>query len=120
MATFESKSFDSPDETKEYDKIKIDIVTVCGVTVARATLEPGWRWTESVKQAAGTDTCQISHLGYMASGRLVVEMENGPRKELKAGDLAAIPAGHDGWVVGNEPAVLIEFPGVEEFCTSEA
>ncbi len=110
MANVELKSFDSPDEVRPFEgKGKADVVNVGGRTIGRGTFEPGWRWSENVKPIAGTDSCEVSHLGYCVSGRMVVHMNDGSEGEVGPGDAFAIPPGHDAEVVGDEPCILLDF-----------
>ena len=81
------------------------------VNAMRATFEPGWKWSESVKPVAGTNSCEVAHMGYMMSGRMMIKMDDGAEIEFKAGDVGVIPPGHDAWVLGDEPAVWIDFQG---------
>jgi hypothetical protein len=113
MASVEAKSFDSPDETRPFEgKGQADVVNLAGRSVARATYEPGWKWSTNVKPLAGTDSCQISHLGYCVSGRLKITMDDGSETEIGPGEAAVIPPGHDGEVVGDEPCVWVDFGDV--------
>jgi hypothetical protein len=105
----------TPEETLEFDKAKGGIVSVAGTKFMRLVLEPGWRWSESVKPIAKTDTCQASHLDYQVSGRLHVRMEDGTEMDLGPGDVSFIPPGHDAWVVGDEPVVSIDITGAKRW-----
>jgi uncharacterized cupin superfamily protein len=87
---------------------KADAVNVGGRVVGRGTFEPGWRWSENIKPIAGTDSCQVSHLGYRISGRMKVFMDDGAEGECGPGDVVAIPPGHDAEVVGDGPCVFID------------
>ncbi|MBI3924314.1 MAG: cupin domain-containing protein, partial [Armatimonadetes bacterium] len=69
----------------------------------------GWKWSDCIKPTAGTETCMSQHVLYVLSGRMMVAMNDGERYELKAGDTGVIPPGHDAWIVGDEPCVLIDF-----------
>jgi quercetin dioxygenase-like cupin family protein len=110
MAALEVKNFDSPDETRPFEgKGKADVVQIGGQTVGRAVFEPGWRWSENVKPIAGTESCQVSHLGYVISGRMRVFMDDGTEGEVGPGDVMAIPPGHDAEVVGDEACVSLDF-----------
>ncbi|HEX8086976.1 MAG TPA: cupin domain-containing protein [Solirubrobacteraceae bacterium] len=116
MAGVEVKGFDSPDEVRPFEgKGKAEIVNVGGRPVGRGTFEPGWRWSENVKPIAGTDSCQVSHLGYCVSGRMKVVMDDGSEGELGPGEVVAIPPGHDAEVIGDEPCVLIDFGELSEY-----
>jgi hypothetical protein len=106
----EVKSFESPDETRPFEgKGKADVLQIGGQTVGRGVFEPGWKWSENVKPIAGTDSCQVSHLGYCLSGRMKVYMDDGSEMEVGPGEVAAIPPGHDAEVVGEEDCVFVDF-----------
>jgi ethanolamine utilization protein EutQ (cupin superfamily) len=107
-------SFDSPDETRGFDRGHTAIVTLGGLMFGLDTFEPGWRWSKSVKPLVGTDSCQVTHLGYVLSGRLHVTMDDQTEEEFGPGDLVYVPPGHDGWTVGDEPVVMLEIIGSEE------
>jgi hypothetical protein len=110
MASIEVKNFDSPDETRPFEgKGKADVVEIGGQNVGRGVFEPGWRWSNNVKPIAGTDSCQVSHFGYVMSGRMKVFMDDGAEGEVGPGDVVAIPPGHDAEVVGDEPCVMLDF-----------
>ena len=81
----------------------------------RGVFEPGWRWSTDIAPIAGTASCQTRHLGYALSGRMQVRMDDGTERELKAGDAAVIPPGHDAWIVGNEQCIAIDFTGVAHY-----
>lgn len=104
----QKKSFNTPDEIKTPPNTKVEIVVVGGATLSRNTFEPGWKWSEHVKPTAGTESCQVHHLICAISGNLKVVMEDGTELDVSPGDVVDIPAGHDAWVVGNEPAVGID------------
>ena len=105
----EVKSVEKPDERRDFPRGHIEITRLTGLTFAVFTLEPGWRWTESVAPVAGTDTCQVRHTVYTVRGRIRVRMEDGTESEIGAGDIAVIPPGHDAWVVGDEPYIAYDF-----------
>lgn len=109
------KSHNNPDETRALDKTRVEVVRLDGYTLARLNLEPGWRWSECVKPAVGTDSCQISHVGYLVSGQFTVQMSDGSSQVIRAGDAYTIPPGHDAWVDGNETAVALEVLSAEQF-----
>jgi hypothetical protein len=104
-----SKSFDEPDERRSPDKTTDDVVRLPGATVARTTFQPGWRWSECVKSVAGTESCQVHHVGALVPGAIDVQNADGSKQSLLAGDAYIIEPGHDAWVVGDEPAVGFEF-----------
>jgi hypothetical protein len=110
MAGVEIKNFDTPDETRPFEgKGQAEVVEVAGHTVGHGTFEPGWKWSENVKPIAKTDSCQVSHLGYVMSGRMRVFMDDGSESEIGPGDVVAIPPGHDAEIVGDEACVMLDF-----------
>src|SRR5215211_4493134 len=108
MAGTESRTFDSPDETRTPEKTRVEVVRMAGATAARLTFEPGWKWSECVKPVAGTDSCQVRHVGVVQSGKIVVQHEDGTEAELSAGMAYVIEPGHDAWVDGDERFVGFE------------
>jgi len=115
MVQIEKKSFDRPDEVRNMEKSRIDLVTVGNITFGRATFQPGWRWSKDIKPAVHTSSCQAPHTQVCVSGRLHVKMDDGTEKEYGPGDVGYIPPGHDGWVVGNEPVVMIDVTGLKDY-----
>ena len=112
----EAKTFDAPDESRPFvDKGRADILTVGGVDIGRGTFEPGWRWSEHVKPIANTDSCQAAHTGYVLSGRMVVRMDDGEEHEFGPGEVFSMPPGHDAWIVGDEPCVVIDWQGFADY-----
>jgi quercetin dioxygenase-like cupin family protein len=110
VAGIETKSFDTPDETRPFaDRGHADVVTVGGGTVLKGTFEPGWRWSEHVKPIAGTESCESPHFLYVLSGRMVVRMNDGTEGEAGPNSVTRIEPGHDAWVVGDEPCVVVDF-----------
>ncbi len=110
MATVEKKNPDRPDETIELEKAKRESVTVGGVTIARMTAQPGWRWSENIRPRGETGSCQLHHIVYVISGRLKVRMDEGKEEEFGPGDMVSVPPGHDGWTLGDKQAVWLEIP----------
>jgi hypothetical protein len=104
-----SKSFASPDETRLPDKTRLDVVSLGPTTVARMTLEPGWRWSDCIKPATGTEMCQNRHVGTIVSGNLHVQHSDGSELDLGPDDAYVIEPGHDAWVTSDEPVVGYEF-----------
>lgn len=109
MAGVQLLDFNSPDETRTPEKTRVDVVRIGETTAARLAFEPGWKWSECVRPVAGTDSCQVRHVGVVQSGRLVVEHEDGSEGEVGPGDAYVIEPGHDAWVLGDEQVVAIEF-----------
>jgi quercetin dioxygenase-like cupin family protein len=117
MAGMIRKSLDSPEEVRPFEagSGQLELVNTEGGAVGRATFHPGWRWSEHVKPIAKTESCQAAHLGYFVGGRMNVVMDDGEEMEFGPGDFAVIPAGHDAWVVGNEPCVVIDWQGFADY-----
>ena len=112
------KSFANPDTTRVFEKGKLEIVRIGGMTLGRATYEPGWKWSEHVSPIAGTAFCEVEHVGMVMSGRAMASMKDGGEVELSAGTVFYVPpVAHDSWVIGNEPYVSIHFMGAEQYAT---
>ena len=109
MSTLQKKSFDKPDERGTPPKARVDTVKLGDIAVTRTTYEPGWRWSSHIKPIVGTESCKKHHFVYCLSGRMGVMLDDGSKLEYGSGDIVEIPPGHDGWTIGNEPAVLLEF-----------
>ncbi len=108
----EKRRFDAPDAYLPFvDLGGIDEVALAGGSVRRLTYEPGWRWSEHVGPLLGTTVCPATHVGIVLAGRQGIETTDGQRIELEAGDVFCIPPGHDGWVIGEEPCVVVDFSG---------
>ena len=115
----ELKHFNTPDEIREFPFGKVELVTIGGATVGRATLEPGWRWSTSIQPLSKTESCEAPHFQYHISGVLMVQMDDGTLLECKAGDISLLPSGHDAWVVGKKPVVLVDFQGMIDYATDK-
>lgn len=110
------KRFDEPDETRTFEKGRFELVHVGGLTIGRATYEPGWKWSTHVSPLAGTKLCEVEHVGLVIEGRAVAAFEDGSVTELAPGDVFYIPpVAHDSWVVGDEPYVSLHFLGAEHY-----
>jgi hypothetical protein len=109
------KAFAAPDEVREFPLGRLEVVVVGGVTIGRATFEPGWRWQTSVQPLAGTPSCEAPHFQYHVSGVLRVRMDDGQEFECGPGDVSLLPSGHDAWVVGEEAAVVVDFQGMAHY-----
>ena len=115
MSAAERKTFDNPDETRTFEKGSLDLVDVAGAQIGRLVLEPGWRWSDHVKPLAGTEWCEAPHFQYHVSGTLRIQMADGTELDAVAGDVTALPSGHDAWVVGDEPAVVVDWWGATDY-----
>jgi len=107
----------SPDETRTFDHGELRTATIGEFKVARALMQPGWKWSEDIKPIAGTDSCQVEHNGLLVSGRMKIVADDGSEMEIGPGDAYVIAPGHDAWVISDEPASYIEFSreAVEKF-----
>lgn len=110
-----SHSINKPHEVRTFPKGHVDLVTFEGVTVGRATFEPGWKWSECVKPIAGTKSCEAPHCGFVLSGRMHVVMDDGSTADYGPNDVMVVAPGHDAWIVGNEPCVVIDFSGMTHY-----
>jgi hypothetical protein len=118
MEKAELKSFGKPDEVREFPSGRLELVKVGGVTIGRAVFEPGWRWSTSVQPMAKTKSCDAPHFQYHVSGVLMIRMDDGTELECRPGDVSLLPSGHDAWVVGDEPAVVVDFQGMVDYASS--
>jgi len=109
------KRFDHPDEVRVFEKGKFELLQLGGMTIGRATYEPGWKWSVHVGKATGATSCMVEHVGMVISGCATAAMHDGRVIELRAGDLFYIAPGHDSWVIGNEPYVSLHFLGAESY-----
>jgi len=116
--TAEHRRLAAPDETREFERGRLDIVQIGGGTVGRLTLQPGWRWSEHVKPLAGTELCEAPHFQYHAAGTLHIVMADGREFEAGPGDITSLPSGHDAWVVGDEPVVVVDWQGASNYAAS--
>jgi len=115
MGTMKKKSFLKPDEVRAFEKGKVELVTIGTITFGRATFQPGWKWSVSVKPLVNTKSCEAPHLQYHVSGCLHVVMDDGSEDVFVPGDVSLLPPGHDGWVVGDEPVVVIDITGMADY-----
>jgi len=116
----QKKSLDSsPDETRTFEKGKIELAKLGDVTIGRATLEPGWSWEKRVKPLVNTNSCQAPHTQYMVSGRMKVVMDDGKEEEFGPGDALVVPPGHNAWGIGNEPVVAVDFTGLADYAKKQ-
>ncbi len=105
----QKKNFQKPDEIQTPPNLKVENITIGDMTVSKQTYQPGWKWSQDIKSIVKTDSCQVHHFGVWVSGRLRVRADDGQEIEFGPGDVSDIPPGHDGWVVGTEPAVFYAF-----------
>ena len=115
MDKVEHKGFAEPDETRAFSNGRMEVLHVGGGDIGRLVLEPGWRWSRDVKPIAGTDLCEAPHFQYHVSGTLRLRLKDGTEFDAAPGDVTALPAGHDAWVVGNEPVVVVDWWGASNY-----
>lgn len=120
MARLQRKDLSKPDEVRSFGLGKVEIFDMDDVVVGRTVFEPGWRWSEQVKQIAGTELCEYHHLGFVLSGRFHIMMKDGTEMEFGPNQAFEIPSGHDAWVVGDEPWVTLDFAGMRSFARAVA
>jgi hypothetical protein len=116
----ETKSFNKPEEIRTFPKGKVELITIGGATIGRATFEPGWKWSTSVQPLVKTKSCEAPHFQYHLAGTLRIVMDDGTQFECKTGDVSLLPVGHDAWVVGNEPVIVVDFQGMIDYAKSTA
>ena len=109
------RRFEAPDEVREFPKGRFELVRIGGMTIGRATYQPGWRWSADVGAAIGKASCDVEHVGLVVSGCATAAMDDGTIHEMRAGDLFYVPPGHDSWVVGDEPYVSLHFLGADDY-----
>ncbi len=110
-----SADFGKPTETRTFPKGKLELVKIGNDTFGRATFEPGWKWSTSVKPIVKTESCEAPHVNFHISGRLMVAMDDGTKQEFGPGEISIVPPGHDAWTVGNEPASVIDISGMKHY-----
>ena len=115
MKKMEAKSLNTPEEVRTFDKGKLELIKIGGAVIGRATFQPGWKWSESVKPLVKTKSCEAPHFQYHVSGTLKIRMDDGTEVECKPGDVSFLPMGHDAWVVGKEPVVVVDFQGMVDY-----
>lgn len=110
----------TPQEERRFPLGRFEVFRLGGTSVGRAVYQPGWRWSKHVAPTAGTDWCEVEHVGLVLSGRAAVEMRDGAELEMGPGELFSIPAGHDSWVIGDEEYVSLHLPGAQGYATPAA
>jgi hypothetical protein len=109
------RRFDAPDEVRTFEKGRFELIHIAGMTLGRATYEPGWKWSVHVGYALDQKMCEVEHVGLVISGRATAAMADGSVIEMKAGDIFYIPPGHDSWVVGDELYISIHMLGAADY-----
>jgi hypothetical protein len=109
------KDFKTPDEVRTFEKGRLELLNIGDDVIGRLILEPGWRWSTHVKPIAKTELCEAPHFQYQLSGRIHIVMNDGTEFETTAGQVSWLPSGHDAWVVGDEPVVVIDWSGATHY-----
>ena len=112
---YEQMDFAAPTETREFPHGRVDLVRIGDAEIGRLTLEPGWRWSADVKPLAGTELCEAPHFQYHVAGTLHVRTADGTEFDATPGQVTALPSGHDAWVVGDEPVVVVDWWGASNY-----
>lgn len=120
MAKAQLKTFEKPDDLREFPKGRLELINIGGATIGRAVFEAGWRWSTSVQPLAKTKSCEAPHFQYHVSGILRIKMDDGSEFDCKPGDVSLLPSGHDAWTVGSEPAVVVDFQGMVDFASGHS
>jgi hypothetical protein len=115
MQQTEHKSFDSPDETREFPNGRAEILRIGSAEIGRLVLGPGWRWSNDIKPIANTASCEAPHFQYHVQGRLAIRMDDGTEFVAGPGDITSLPSGHDAWVVGDEPVIAVDWFGASNY-----
>jgi hypothetical protein len=102
---------------REFPKGRLELIKVGGAIVGRAVFEPGWRWATSVQPIAKTASCEAPHFQYHVAGVLRIRMDDGTEFDCQPGDVSLLPSGHDAWVIGDEPAIVVDFQGMIDYAT---
>ena len=111
----EHRAFGEPDEIREFPKGRAEILKVGDAEIGRLTFEPGWRWSETLKPIVQTASCEAPHFQYHLAGALAIQMDDGTEFVAKPGDVTSLPSGHDAWVVGDEPVVVVDWFGASNY-----
>ena len=115
MQRTEHRAFQAPDEVREFPNGRAEILQVGDAEVGRLVFQPGWRWSQDVKPIAQTTSCEAPHFQYHVSGELAIAMDDGTEFVARPGDVTSLPSGHDAWVVGDEPVVLVDWWGASNY-----
>ena len=115
MQQTEHGSFDKAEEVREFPNGRAEILKIGDAEIGRLILQPGWRWSNDVKPIAQTDSCEAPHFQYHLAGQLAIRMDDGTEFIAGPGDVTSLPSGHDAWVVGDEPVVVVDWFGASNY-----
>lgn len=114
------RRFESPDESRTFELGRFEVVHIGGMTIGRATYEPGWRWSQHVGPTQGRKRCPVEHVGLVLAGVATAAFDDGSVRELCTGHLVYIPpTPHDSWVIGDEPYISLHFLGAGHYAAPE-
>ena len=113
----EHRAFDAPDEVRDFPNGHAEILDVGDSEIGRLVFQPGWRWSNDVKPIAGTESCEAPHFQYHVAGQLGIRMDDGTEFVAGPGDVTSLPSGHDAWVIGEEPVVVVDWYGASNYAT---
>jgi len=119
MQQTEHRGFGEPDEVREFPNGRAEILKVGDAEVGRLIFEPGWQWSNDVQPIAQTSSCGAPRFQYHVSGRLAIRMDDGQEFIAGPGDVTSLPSGHDAWVVGDEPAVVVDWFGTSNYAKAD-
>ncbi len=111
MAQIQRRSVNEPDELRELSGVSLRLVHMESLTIGYATVQPGWRWSTHMRKETDEPLCQIHHLQLLLSGRFAIQMADGEYAEIEPNEVFDVPPGHDVWVLGDEPVVVVDFLG---------
>src|ERR687897_841617 len=112
------RRFEQPDEVREFPLGRFELVEIGGMTIGRATYQPGWKWSEHVGPTVGATRCSVEHVGLVLAGTATVAFADRVI-EMHAGELFYVPpVPHDSWVVGDAPYVSLHFLGADRYARS--
>ena len=112
---YEALDFATPSETRTFPNGHLDLLRIGGAEIGRLTLEPGWRWSVDVKPVAGTQWCEATHFQYHVAGVLRIRTSGGGEFDARPGQVTTLPSGHDAWVVGDEPVIVVDWWGASHY-----
>jgi hypothetical protein len=112
---FETKDFEKADELRTFPNGRLELLRFGDDEIGRVILDPGWRWSDSLRAIAGTELCEVAHMMYLIKGHMRIRMADGTEFDGVAGQVAYIPPGHDAWVVGDEQAVAVDWQGLGNY-----
>ena len=118
MARLQRRTMDQADEVRTFEGVRTELFEIADFVIGKFEMDPGWRWSKDVQPIAKTESCEAPHFQYHVSGRLAIRMDDGTEFVAEPGDVTSLPSGHDAWVVGDEPVVVIDWFGATNYAKS--